>query len=212
MSESNRVLRHKLVNRVFHWATAACFFVLLATGLLPIFGINFNWITPHWVAGVVLATAVVLHIAGAFRARHVRYMWVSIREFVASFMHVFAVISGKNARAVKPGKYSVAQKVFHFAAIVVVFTAVGTGIVMMIGIDTPFWERDPYFVTERTRGIIFVAHGFATLISVTMIIIHIYFAARPEKRYFTRSMVNGWISRCDYEKNHDVELWKEESD
>jgi len=212
MSESNRVLRHKLIDRVFHWTTAACFFVLLGTGLLPIFGIKFNWLTPHWVAGVVLATAVVLHIAGAVRARHVRYMWVSIREFVGSLVHVFAVISGKNTRAAKPGKYSVAQKVFHFAAIVVVFTAVATGIVMMIGIDTPFWERDPYFVTERTRGIIFVAHGLATLISITMIIVHIYFAARPEKRYFTRSMINGWISRRDYEDNHDVELWKEESD
>jgi formate dehydrogenase gamma subunit len=212
MSESDRVLRHQLIDRIFHWTTAACFFVLLATGLLPIFGIKFNWLTPHWVAGVVLTTAVVLHIAGAFRARHVRYMWVSLREFITSLAQVFAVISGKNAHASKPGKYSVAQKMMHFAAIVIVFTAVGTGIIMMIGIDTPFWERDPYFVTEQTRGLIFVAHGFATLLSITMIMVHVYFAARPEKRYFMRSMIDGWISSRDYEDNHDVELWKEEDD
>ena len=189
---------------------AACFLVLLATGLLPIFGIKFNWLTPHWVAGVVLAAAVALHIVRELRARHVRYMWVGLREFIASFNHVFAVISGEDASAAKSGKYSVAQKIFHFAAIIVVFTAVGTGIVMMIGIDTPFWDRDPYFVTERTRGLIFVAHGLATLLSVTMIIVHIYFAARPEKRYFLRSMIYGWISRRDYEDNHDSRLWKEE--
>ena len=212
MSESNRVLRHKLIDRVFHWTTAACFFVLLGTGLFPIFGVKFDWLMPHWVAGVVLAAAVVLHIIGALRARHIRYMWISIREFVASFLQVFAVLSGRKAPAAKPGKYSVAQKVFHFAAIVVVFTAVGTGIVMMIGIDTPFWERDPYFVTERLRGFVFVAHGFATLLSVTMIIVHVYFALRPEKRYFMRSMIGGWISRRDYEDNHDIGLWKEESD
>ena len=212
MSDSNRVLRHKLTGRIFHWTTAACFFVLLATGLLPIFGIKFNWLTPHWVTGLVLTAAVILHIAGAFRARHVRYMWIGFREFITSLVHVFSVLSGKNARASKPGKYSVAQKVMHFAAIVVVFTAVGTGVVMMIGIDTPFWERDPYFVSERTRGLIFVAHGLATLLSITMIMVHVYFAARPEKRYFLRSMIGGWISRRDYEDNHDAELWKEESD
>ena len=211
MNDAHRVLRHRLIDRLFHWSTAACFFVLLATGILPIFGIKFNWITLHWVAGVVLAMVVVLHTVGSFRARHIRYMWVSPREFVTAFRHVIAVISGKNEGAARPGKYSVAQKVFHFAAIIVVFTAVGTGFVMMIGIDSPFWDRDPYFVTERTKGLIFVAHGFATLCSVTMIIVHVYFAARPEKRYFMRSMLRGWITRREYEDNHDSRLWEEES-
>ena len=31
MDDQNRVLRHKLIDRVFHWVTAACFFVLLAS-------------------------------------------------------------------------------------------------------------------------------------------------------------------------------------
>jgi formate dehydrogenase subunit gamma len=211
MDDQNRVLRHRLADRLFHWTTAGCFFVLLATSLLPIFGIDFNWLAAHWIAGLVLIVAVLFHIVTAFRAHHIRYMWVGLKEYLASASHVLAVVSGKYSRTARPGKYSVAQKIFHFAAILVVFIAAGTGIILMIGIDTPFWERDPYFVTESVRGLMFVAHGFATLLSITMIIVHVYFAARPEKRYFLRSMISGWISRRDYEDNHDSELWKEES-
>jgi formate dehydrogenase subunit gamma len=57
---------------------------------------------------------------------------------------------------------------------------------------------------------VFVAHGMATLISITMIIVHVYFALRPEKRYFLRSMISGWITRREYEDNHDPELWNED--
>jgi formate dehydrogenase subunit gamma len=137
-------------------------------------------------------------------------MWISVREFVAAAARVFVLLSGKSTDVVKPGKYSVSQKVFHLAAVVVVLVAAGTGLVMMIGIDTPVWDRDPYFVTEQSRGWVFVAHGLATLLSATMIIVHVYFAVRPEKRYFLRSMIGGWISRRDYEKHHDSDLWKED--
>jgi formate dehydrogenase subunit gamma len=210
MGDPNRVLRHRLADRLFHWITAGCFFVLLGTSLLPIFGIDFNWIMPHWIAGLILIAAVLFHIVRSFTTLNISYMWFGLREYIASASHVMAIVSGKHSPAAKPGKYSVAQKVFHFAAIVVVLTAAVTGIVLMIGIDTPFWERDPYFVTEGVRGLVFVAHGLATLLSITMIIVHVYFAIRPEKRYFLRSMISGWISRRDYDDNHDSHLWKEE--
>ena len=78
----------------------------------------------------------------------------------------------------------------------------------MVGIDSPFWERDPLFITERTRGIVFVLHGLAGLMSITMIMVHVYFAVRPEKRYMTRSMIRGWITREEYSANHDPGLWE----
>lgn len=137
-------------------------------------------------------------------------MWAGVRESMGSARYVVSVLTGNNARSVKPGKYSLAQKIFHLAATVVVLVAAVTGIIMMIGIDTPFWDRDPYFVSEQTRGIVFVAHGLATLFFITMIIVHVYFALRPEKRYFLRSMINGWITRREYEDNHDQELWNED--
>ncbi|MBT4718824.1 MAG: cytochrome b/b6 domain-containing protein, partial [Rhodospirillaceae bacterium] len=33
---------------------------------------------------------------------------------------------------------------------------------------------------------------------LAMIIIHIYFAIRPEKLWITRSMIWGWITRAEY--------------
>ena len=207
---SYRVARHSLIDRLFHWLTAVCMLILLATALLPIFGIKFNWLTAHWVAGLILTAAVLLHVIRAFTVLKLRDMAIYPREFIAATRAELSTLTGDRYKPSTIGKYSVAQKFFHFGMGIVVLVVIATGLVMMTGIDTPFWERDPYFVSERVRGIVFVAHGVATLLSISMIIIHIYFAFRPEKLYFTRSTISGWISRTDYEKNHDPLLWGED--
>lgn len=204
-----RVMRHHVVERLFHWTMAACMLALLATGLVPILGFKFDWVAPHWIAGLILTAVVLIHMVRAFTTLHLRDMWLGVREFLSSARREISTVRGDFQESAKVGKYSVAQKVFHLAASVVVLSAIVTGIIMMVGVDTPFWERDPFFISERARGLVFVIHGFATLISITMIIVHIYFAARPEKLYFTRSMIRGWITRDEYEKNHDPLLWKE---
>jgi len=76
-------------------------------------------------------------------------------------------------------------------------------------VETPFWERDPYVVSEATRGMIFVLHGVASLLSVTLIMLHVYCAIRPEKLFYTRSMILGWITRSELQANHDPERWTE---
>jgi len=207
---SDRVTRHRLIDRLFHWVTAICMLVLLATALLPIFGFKFNWLTIHWVVGLVLTAVVLLHTVRALTVLRLRHMAIGPAEYLASTRSEFSNLLGTYAKPAMVGKYSVAQKMFHLGMSVVVLVAIATGIVMMIGIDTPFWERNAYFVSERVRGFIFVAHGAATLLSISVIILHIYFAIRPEKRYFTWSMINGWITRANYEKNHDPMLWREE--
>ena len=45
-----RLIRHEWPDRVFHWLTAGSMLVLLGTGLLPILGIKFPWVTAHWEA------------------------------------------------------------------------------------------------------------------------------------------------------------------
>ena len=40
-----------------------------------------------------------------------------------------------------------------------------------------------------------------------MTIAHVYFAIRPEKRWQTRSMIKGWITREEYLQHHDPSLW-----
>lgn len=211
-AESDRVLRHRLIDRLFHWISAVCMLVLLATSLLPIFGFKFNWLAPHWIAGLVLTGAVLLHAVRALTTLRLRNMSVGPGEVLASASIELSTLRGNYTEPATIGKYSVGQKLFHLGMSGVVLVAIGTGLVMMTGIDTPFWERDPYLVSEGMRGFVFVAHDIATLLSITMIIVHIYFAIRPEKRYFTRSMIVGWISRVDYETNHDPLIWQEEDD
>lgn len=208
-SSAAQVLRHRLAERLFHWLMAACMLVLLVTGFLPVLGVNFAWVDPHWIAGVILTVLVLFHIVRALFFLSLSNIWIGWREFTGSVNAVAAEALGKSNRNRKIGKYSVAQKGFHHAVAVVVIVAIVTGLVMMVGIDGPFWERNPFIISESSRGLVFVLHGFAGLISITMVMVHIYFAMRPEKMYMTRSMIRGWISREEFEQNHDPELWQE---
>ena len=57
-----RVPRHSLAARLFHWIMAASMFTLLFTAFLPKVGVQFNWVTYHWIAGAVLTVSIVFHI------------------------------------------------------------------------------------------------------------------------------------------------------
>lgn len=180
---------------------------LLVTGFLPILGVRFAWVTPHWIAGVVLTVLVLFHIVRALFWLKLSIIWIRWREFGESVRATTAEAAGRVTGRKRIGKYSVGQKAFHHAVAVVVLTAIVTGLVMMVGIDGPFWDRNPLFIPEKSRGIVFVLHGFAGLFSITMILVHIYFAIRPEKVYMTRSMIRGWITRKEYDEHHDPALW-----
>ncbi len=112
----------------------------------------------------------------------------------------------------KPGKYPLLQKLFHHGAALVVLTAVVTGGLMMVKIDTPLWARDPYWLASQTWGVIYVLHGLASLLVLALVMVHIYFAIRPEKLWITRSMIVGWIRRDEYHANHDPALWPESAE
>src|SRR5271165_261689 len=57
----DRVPRHSLAARLFHWVMAAAMFTLLFTAFLPKVGVRFNWVTYHWMAGMVLTVSIVFH-------------------------------------------------------------------------------------------------------------------------------------------------------
>jgi len=120
---------------------------------------------------------------------------------------VRATLSRRTA-ALKLGKYSVAQKLIHHAFAVVVLTTLVTGGFMLARIDTPWWQRNPYLLADGTWGIIYVLHGLAALMLVTMVMVHVYFALRPEKLKFTRAMLRGWITRQEFDEHHDPQRWQ----
>ena len=62
---SRRVMRHPLVDRLYHWAMALAVFTLMGTAFLPILGVKFAWVDIHWISGVVLAALVLIHIVRA---------------------------------------------------------------------------------------------------------------------------------------------------
>jgi cytochrome b subunit of formate dehydrogenase len=81
-----------------------------------------------------------------------------------------------------------------------------SGLIMFLQIDTPWWDRSNS-MSEATLGLVFFIHGISTLGLVGVICLHVYFALRPEKLFYTRSMIKGWISKEEMTANHDPQRW-----
>jgi len=192
--------------------SAASVLVLLSTSLLPIVGVEFAWVTIHWVTGLALAVLVIGHIVRATFWQRLVTMWIGVRDLATVYADFRGRLGGTRKKSKVGGKYSVAQKAIHHAFSVVVLTAIVTGCLMLVKIDTPWWERDPYWLGDRAWGIVYVLHDLAALCLVTMVIVHVYFALRPEKLYLTRSMVLGWITSREYDENYDSSQWTAEQD
>lgn len=193
---ADRIQRHALIDRLLHWLFAASILFLLGTGFLPILGIQFEWVTLHWGAGLLLLVFLAVHMWRAWIKTQFRKIWFGIAD-------VRLALSGNE----KPGKYSPAQKMMHFGVTVMVLATLVTGLIMMVKVDTPFWERNPYLLDSEVWGVIYVVHGFAALFLITTVMLHIYFAVRPEKLMYLRAMFGGNMSKDELEKNHDTAKW-----
>jgi cytochrome b subunit of formate dehydrogenase len=82
-----------------------------------------------------------------------------------------------------------------------------TGICMMFRVRTIFFPRNPYLFSDMTWGMMYVLHGLAGVGLITLTIVHVYFAIRPEKLPITASMIVGSMSREFYLKEHDPQRW-----
>lgn len=203
----DRVVRHHFIDRLYHWLMALAVFALLATAFLPILGIKFQWVDIHWMTGVFLTLIVLVHIVRALFWQDWRSMMIGpsdITEMTRGAAHTL----GAGAPAPLPGKYNPLQKLFHLGVAVLLLMIIVSGLLMLLKIETPLWRRNPYWFSNFWWGIIYALHGLAAMAMVTMIIIHIYFALRPEEWYLTRSMIRGWISGKDYKHHHDPTRWK----
>ena len=199
-ARTGRIQRHKLVDRIYHWLMALSVLILMVTAFLPILGWKFEWLDLHWITGVVLTLAVLFHIIRA----------VCWQDFWAMFF------GSRDLREIagggKPGKYTPAQKLYHLGVSLLILAAIATGLLMLLKIDTPWWRRDPYWFSDTQWGVIYAIHGFAAMALVTMVMIHIYFALRPDEWRLTRSMFRGWITSKEYRDHHDPNRWKAKED
>ena len=82
-----------------------------------------------------------------------------------------------------------------------------TGVFMMFRVRTIFFPRNPYLFSDMTWGLMYVLHGLAGVGLIALVMMHVYFGLRPEKRAITKSMIFGWMSRDFYLKEHDPRRW-----
>jgi cytochrome b subunit of formate dehydrogenase len=201
------VVRHKGADRLYHWLMAAAVLTLMFTAFAPILGWKFEWDTAHWISGVVLAVLVLYHIVRASIWQDFWAMMIVPADLSEGAQGLASLFGGKGGPA-KSGKYDLAQKLYHWAIAALVLALVGTGLLMLAKIDTSFWQRNPYFLTDTTWGIVYAIHGLCAMAAIALVIIHIYFAVRPDKLWLTRSMLTGRIARQDYATHFDPQRWK----
>ncbi len=207
-SAPEKILRHRLGARAFHWSMTAAMLTLLVTAFAPILGIQFPWVTVHWIAGVFLILTVGYHAYNVFAKQDIRNMWVGRNDLREGAAAVKVALRTPGAKRPLPGKYPVDQKMFHHAATALTLGAAATGVLMMFRVDHFLWPRNEYLLSDQLWGWVYVIHGISGVGLIFLVITHVYFAIRPEKRWMTRSMVFGWIDRGKYFQNHDPTLWR----
>lgn len=193
---SDSIRRHDTPARLMHWLMAISTLILLVTGLLPVVGVDFNWVPVHWIAGLVLTLCLLFHILRSLTGGRLKEMLFRGRD-----------IAALTRSGVRPGKYSLPQKLMHNAVALFGLGAVITGCLMLTRIDTPLWQRNPYYLAEQTWGIVYVVHGVSALVFLSLVMLHIYFSLRPEKAMYLKAMLGGRMARRDYEAEHDPALW-----
>lgn len=199
--------RHSLGARMFHWIMAASMFTLLFTAFLPRVGVRFNWVTYHWIAGIVLTISVLFHIFHATFVLDVWSIWpdrIDIRDAGRRLRRFFGQAAPPPE---KFAKYPLENKLYHFAIMLSGLAVIVTGVCMMFRVRTFLFPRNPYLFGDLTWGLLYVLHGLAGVGLIALIMVHVYFGIRPEKLSITNSMIRGWMSRDFYLEEHDPTRW-----
>jgi cytochrome b subunit of formate dehydrogenase len=205
-----RIPRHSLAARMFHWIMAAAMFTLLLTAFLPRVGVQFDWVTYHWIAGTVLTASVIFHVIHASLWLDFWAIWPDKDDIGDAKRRVRRFIGLPAPPPRRFAKYPLENKLYHGAIIVTGLSAIGTGVFMMSRVRTVFFPRNPYLFSDMTWGLMYVLHGLAGVGLIALVMIHVYFAVRPEKRDITKSMIFGSMRREFYLEHYDPDRWHPE--
>lgn len=203
-----RVTRHDAAARAFHWLMSLSMFALLITAFFPVAGIQFPWVTIHWIAGVALTVLVAWHVLDSTIRQDFWSMWMGRKDMADAVAQIKSIFSPPGDTGERAGKYPVDHKMYHHVIVAVGLGVIVTGLFMMVRIDTPLLPRNPYLLGDGTWGVVYVLHGLCGVALITMVMAHVYFAVRPEKWWLTRSMIKGWITRTEFLSHFDPEKWR----
>ncbi len=201
-----KIVRHTGAARMFHWVMAASMLTLLATGFLPILGLEFAWLSIHWIAGLILILSILYHIVHASFFLDFWSIWILPRDLKEAVQRTRRQL-GQAVEVGKHGKYPLDHKLYHLSVSIFGLIVAATGLLVMMRIDNPIVPQNLTLFTEANWGLVYVLHDFSGVLFVTLTITHIYFAIRPEKLWITKSMFFGWVSRGDYLSHHDPKKW-----
>lgn len=199
--------RHTLWARIFHWVMAAAMLVLLVTGFFPIIGLQFAWVTIHWVAGIVLTISILYHIVHATFYLDFWSIWILPEDMDEAVQRVKRQMGQEAGEIKKHGKYPLDHKLYHTAVMLAGLAVIGTGLVMMFRIENALIPHNAYLLSEPTWGLMYTLHGLGAVLFVMLTLTHIYFAIRPDKFWLTKSMLFGSVDREHYLDHHDPERW-----
>jgi cytochrome b subunit of formate dehydrogenase len=108
----------------------------------------------------------------------------------------------------KFAKYPLENKMYHLAILAAGLSVTLTGLFMMKRVRTPLFTRNPYIFGDMTWGLMYVLHGLAGVGLISLVIVHVYFAVRPEKWWITKAMIVGTITRRQYLEHHEPSRWR----
>jgi len=206
-----RIPRHSLAARMFHWIMAAAMFTLLFTAFLPKIGVQFDWVTYHWIAGAVLTVSIVFHIIHASFWLDFWSIWPDKADLEDAARRIRRFIGRPAPPPRRFAKYPLENKLYHGAIIAAGLSAILTGVFMMFRVRTIFFPRNPYLFGDMTWGLMYVLHGLAGVGLIALIMVHVYFAIRLEKLDITKSMIFGSMRREFCLKHYDPERWTTET-
>jgi cytochrome b subunit of formate dehydrogenase len=202
-----RVPRHSLVARAFHWVMAISMFVLLFTAFLPKVGVRFDWVTYHWIAGTVLTVSILFHIIHASFYLDFWSIWPDKIDMRDAMRRVMRFMGKPEPPPDRFAKYPLENKLYHGVIMLAGLAAIVTGLFMMKRVQTIFFTRNPYLFSDMTWGMMYVLHGLAGVGLIALVMVHVYFGIRPEKRPITKAMIYGWMNRDFYLEEHDPQRW-----
>src|SRR5581483_6255675 len=158
-------------------------------------------------AGLVLTASLLFHIIHASFFMDFWSIWPDRADIEDAGRRVRRFFGQTTAAPRRFAKYPLENKLYHFAILLTGLAVMCTGLFMMSRVRTPIFPRNPYLFGDMTWGLMYVLHGLAGVGLITLIMVHIYFALRPEKFVITKSMVFGSMPREYYLEHHDPERW-----
>src|SRR4051794_39140555 len=154
-----KIERHSLAARLFHWIMAAAMFTLLFTAFLPKVGVQFAWVTYHWIAGVVLTASILFHVIHATFWMDPWSIWPDKTDIEDARRRLRRAMGEAAPAPRKFAKYPMENKLYHGIIVLTGLAAIITGVFMMFRIRTPFLTRNPYLFGDMTWGLMYVLHG-----------------------------------------------------